>query len=91
MRGTFLACLLAATLSAAAVPGVKVFEHVVLLEPAQNKLAVRESILLRNDGKLAYSDPNHATVRFFVPDLALSPPAVSVTAPKRRTGGAACH
>jgi hypothetical protein len=54
---------------------------VVWLEPAQNELAVRESIMLRNDGQLPYSDPNHATVRFYVPDSALRPPTVSATAP----------
>jgi hypothetical protein len=77
MRGTILACLLAATLSAAAAPGIKVLEHVVMLEPAQTELVIRESIILRNEGKL----PNPATVRFYVPDSALRPPTVSATAP----------
>lgn len=74
MRATVLACLLAVMLQAAA--GVKVLEHVVWLEPVQNELVIRESIILRNDGK-----PAHRTVRFYVPDSALRPPAVSATAP----------
>jgi hypothetical protein len=81
MRVTVLACLLAAMLSAAAAPGIKVLEHVVMLEPGQNQLVIRESMLLRNDGKLPYSDPNHAVVRFYVPDSALKPPTASVAAP----------
>lgn len=81
MRGTVLACLLAAMLSAASAPGIKVLEHVVLLEPAQNELVVRESIILRNDGELAYSDPSRGTARFYVPDSALRPPTVSAAAP----------
>jgi hypothetical protein len=81
MRVTILACLLAAMLHAAAAPGIKVLEHVVFLEPAQNELVIRESIMLRNDGKLPYSDPNRGTVRFYVPDSAVRPPNVSATAP----------
>ncbi len=81
MRVTVLACLLTAMLHAAAAPGIKVLEHVVWLEPVQNELAVRESIMLRNDGQLPFSDPNHAIVRFYVPDSALRPPTVSATAP----------
>ena len=81
MRVTILACLLAAMLYSAAAPVIKVLEHVVLLEPAQDELVIRESIMLRNDGKLPYNDPNHPTIRFYVPDSALRPPTVSETAP----------
>ena len=45
----------------------KVATHMMLLEPSGGKLNVNESFLYRNDSKLTYNDPDHGTVRFYLP------------------------
>jgi hypothetical protein len=77
MRSVLLSGMLASALYAATPPGGTVVQHVVLLEPAQNELIVRESVVIRNDSEVA----RNGTLRFYLPDAALSPASVSVTAP----------
>jgi hypothetical protein len=72
-----ISVLLAAALGAAAPTAITVAQHVVLLEPVQNQLIVRESVVLRNDAKVV----RNGTLRFYVPDSVLSPASVSATVP----------
>ena len=53
-----------------AVGAAKVLRHAVLLEPSGMDLAVRENILLRNDGKVTFHRPREGTFQFYIPDLA---------------------
>ena len=50
--------------------GAKVAQHMVLLEPATDQLAVSETFFYRNDGKTTYNDPAAGTLHVFLPDAA---------------------
>jgi hypothetical protein len=48
--------------------GAAVATHMILLEPSEETLAVNESLIFRNDDKVAYNDPDGGTLRFAVPE-----------------------
>lgn len=61
--------------------GIKVTNHMLLLEPAGDRLSVRESYFFLNDGKTAWNDPDNGTLRFQVQAEPLAPVEVNATAP----------
>ena len=76
-----LLCLLiccAALLPAATAPNAGVTQHMVLLEPSESQLVVRESLILQNGGDAPFVDAKNGTVRVFVPDAGAS--SLGVTA-----------
>ncbi|MEN6604714.1 MAG: carboxypeptidase-like regulatory domain-containing protein [Bryobacteraceae bacterium] len=49
-------------------PGsAEVLEHVVLLQPGAGQVAVNETVIFRNSGKVTYNDPVNGTLRLYVP------------------------
>ena len=46
---------------------VKVSKHMLLFEPAGGQMTVNETMLIKNDGKTAWADPQNGTIRFFLP------------------------
>ncbi len=49
-------------------PGTaKVSTHMMLLEPQAGQLTVSESFVYVNPSKVTYNDPNHGTLRFYLP------------------------
>lgn len=61
-------------------PGAaRVTQHMVLLEPSGDQLAVTETLIFENTGKLAYNDPERGTLRLWIPPGAR--PRVMATAP----------
>jgi hypothetical protein len=61
--------------------GVKVTNHMLLLEPAGDKLSVRESYFFLNEGKTTWNDPDNGTLRFQVQAEPLAPVEVNATGP----------
>jgi len=61
---------------------IQVTNHMVLLEPKGDKLAVRESYFFANAGKLTWNDPANGTLRFAVPGEPMGPVDVNATAPQ---------
>lgn len=59
----------------------KVSQHMILLEPAENRLVVSENILYQNSGNRTYNDPAGGTVKVFLPETAKGEARVMVTAP----------
>ena len=53
----------------------------VLLEPTEGQLVVRESLIVQNSGDAAFVDAKHGAVRVFVPDAGVSSLGVTVQAP----------
>lgn len=77
-------CLLiccAALLPAATAPSASVTQHMVLLEPAESQLVIRESLIVHNGGDAPFVDAKHGAVRVFVPDAGVSSLGVTVQAP----------
>ncbi len=63
-------------------PGIApVAQHMVLLEPAERRLAVSETFFLRNQGNLTYNNPEQGTLRIYLPEEAVESARVMVTAP----------
>jgi 5-hydroxyisourate hydrolase-like protein (transthyretin family) len=49
-------------------PGAaRVSKHMLLFEPAGGQLTVNETILVKNEGKTTWSDPQNGTIHFFLP------------------------
>lgn len=66
--------------NSSAHPGsAKITQHMVLLEPSDGRLAVTETLLFENGGKLAYNDPDRGTLRLWLPPGAKA--RVMATAP----------
>ncbi|MCX6622249.1 MAG: hypothetical protein NTY38_14510 [Acidobacteria bacterium] len=61
--------------------GAKVNQHLVLFEPAADKLSVSETYFFKNDGDKTYHDPANGTLRFFLPPAAKGEVQVRATAP----------
>ena len=61
--------------------GVTVERHGILLEPAENRLTVREFLFIDNQGKQTYNDDANGTYRFFLPvdagqlNVSITPPS----------------
>lgn len=47
--------------------GAKVSKHMLLFEPAGDQMTVNETILVKNEGKTTWFDPQGGTVRIFLP------------------------
>ena len=63
-------------------PGAKVAQHMLLFEPGNGQLAISETYLLRNDGKITWNDPDGGTVKFYLPAGANGKVQVNCTAPQ---------
>jgi len=61
---------------------IKVINHMLLLEPQGDKLAVRESYFFSNEGKLTWNDSANGTLRFVLSQEPLGPVDVNATAPQ---------
>jgi hypothetical protein len=49
-------------------PGAaKVGKHMILFQPGGGQMVVNETYLCSNDGKTTWNDPDHGTVRFYLP------------------------
>ena len=59
----------------------KVTKHMILFQPGGDKLTINETYLFQNSGKTAWNDPDHGTLRFFVPASAEGKAQVNATAP----------
>ena len=59
----------------------KVGKHMILFEPANGQMAVSETFLLTNTGKLAWNNPDKGTLQFFLPAGAGGKAQVQATAP----------
>jgi hypothetical protein len=70
----------AALLPAATAPSAGVTQHMVLLEPAENQLVVRESLIVQNGGNAPFVDAKNGPVQVFVPDAGVSSLTVTVLA-----------
>ena len=68
--------------STAKADAARVATHMILLEPNGMKLQVNETIIWRNDGKLAYYDEKNGSMRFFLPPAAGGKVKVNCTAPQ---------
>lgn len=60
---------------------VKVAQHMLLFEPAEGKLDVKEVYLLVNGGNQTWSDPAGGTLQFYLPPAAKGEVQVNATAP----------
>jgi hypothetical protein len=60
----------------------KVAQHIILFEPTGSELAVTESIIYGNEGKLTYYDADNGTVRFYVPPTLKGKVRVTCKAPQ---------
>lgn len=67
--------------AAAKAPEAKVSQHMILLEPSESELAVNESVIFNNTGKVTYFDPE-GTLRVYIPGEVKSPVRVRITAPQ---------
>jgi hypothetical protein len=72
MRRLWLLLCCAALLPAATAPSAGVTQHMVLLEPTEGQLVVRESFIVQNSGDSPFVDAKNGTVRVFVPDAGVS-------------------
>lgn len=76
-----LAVLIAATGFAAAATGPRVSQHMVLLQPMEDQLVVRESLIVVNPGTTEFRDPANGAVRIYVPEGGEQTLGVSVIGP----------
>jgi hypothetical protein len=67
--------------SSGKVPDAKVSTHMMLLEPVNGQIGVSESFIYTNPGKVTYNDPDHGTLRFYIPPEAAGKMEVNVLAP----------
>lgn len=89
----------AALWGAASSPFPRVSQHMVLLQPMENQLVVRESLIVNNAGTGTFRDPVNGAVRIFVAHggtetlgVAVTPPGGSPTEEKPvRTGQAGIY
>jgi hypothetical protein len=64
-------------------PGdAKVAQHMVLLEPSNQRMMISESYIFRNEGKTTYNDPDDGTLKFYLPPAAKNVVQVNCTAPQ---------
>lgn len=63
-------------------PGeTKISQHVMLIEPSGDTMAVAESYMFQNDGKTAWNNPETGTLQFTLPAAAGGKVEVNVLAP----------
>lgn len=64
-------------------PGAaRVWQHMIMLEPAGQQLGVSDTYIFKNDGSLTYNDPDGGTLHFYVPAAGQSSLRVMATAPQ---------
>jgi hypothetical protein len=78
MRLFLLLVCCAALLPAATAPSAGVTQHMILLEPREGQLVVRESLIVQNNGDSPFVDSKNGAVRVFVPEAGAS--SLGVTA-----------
>jgi len=71
----------AALWGASAAPAPRVSQHMVLLQPLEDQLVVRESLIVTNAGTTEFRDPVQGAVRIYVPAGAAETLGVSVIPP----------
>jgi hypothetical protein len=59
-----------------------VLEHVVLLQPGAGQVAVNETVIFRNSGKVTYHDPANGTLRLYIPGESKDEVRVMARAPQ---------
>jgi hypothetical protein len=63
--------------------GARIDQHMLLLEPtSDNRMAVSEGYIWENNGKTTFNDPDHGTLRFYLPAAAQGNVLVNVVAPQ---------
>lgn len=63
-------------------PGpVKVSKHMILFQPSGGQMAVNETFLVENPGKITWADPANGTLHFYLPPAAHGQAEVHGTAP----------
>ena len=62
--------------------GSEVSQHMVLLEPMGGILHVNEIIVISNQGRLTYNDPDNGVLRIYLPRQISGSPRLTVTAPR---------
>ena len=68
--------------SSSTQPGdTKVTKHMILFEPAGDKLSINETYLFQNSGKKSWNDPDNGTLHFFLPAGSGGKVQVNATAP----------
>lgn len=67
-RAAGLILIAAAVVGAAAAPAPRVAQHMVLLQPLEGQLVVRESLIVVNPGTSEFRDPVNGAVRIYVPE-----------------------
>jgi hypothetical protein len=64
-------------------PGnARIDQHMMMLEPANNQLAVSEWFVWQNDGKTTFNDPDKGTLEFYLPPGAEGKVQVNAVAPQ---------
>ncbi len=66
----------------------KVTKHMLLFQPAGGQMAIKETYLIANDGKVAWSDSRNGTLRFYLPPASGGKAEVTATAPGSMSIGA---
>ena len=61
--------------------GAKVSQHMLVVEPSANQLALSETLLVENEGNTTYSNDELGGIRFFLPAAANGKVNVSVKGP----------
>jgi len=59
-----------------------VSQHMVVIEPMGSILHISETVVLHNEGTVAYNDPENGTLRVFLPAEMQSEPQVMVSGPQ---------
>ena len=75
-----VAAALTTLLPAATAPSASVTQHMVLLEPTEGQLVVRESLIVQNSGEAPFADAKNGAVQVFVPDAGVSSLGVNALA-----------
>lgn len=74
-----LACVALAL--GASGPAPQVAQHMILLQPLEDQLVVRESLIVKNGGSSEWRDPANGAVRVYVPEEAAGTLGVAVLPP----------
>lgn len=83
MPGSPTTGIQAAVYESSSKPGLaQAIEHVVLLQPGAGQVAVNETVIVRNSGKVTYNDPANGTLRFYIPGESRDEVRVMARAPQ---------
>lgn len=59
----------------------RITQDMILLQPTGSQLGVNETVLLQNDGKLTFNDPDKGSFQFYLPDAANGQVQLTITPP----------